>query len=429
VFKETTKFFNDHPPFEIVFDPSLMQIGETDYTKLTANLGMRIALDPSNAGFEALNALLEGLEKTGRRSTWGFSNWPLSDITPKTAGTVLFNNKQNFSCKVDISLLNEKNKTIGKNSITLTTEKIFFSNFLIKPSSVEGTVNFPNIKAEDLTPVLTIVIDAVNGINARNLNANGYMKIETGNLEKRWISSRENMVRIKGGTFMMGSPVNQTYRFDSEGPQHRVTISDFYIGRTEVTQGEWREVLKSNPSIFNGDSLPVENITWFDAIDFCNNLSIKEGLTPSYIISGSGYSRTVTWNRKANGYRLPTEAEWEYACRAGTTTQFYLDVDQDRLAWWLSNSNEKAHPVAQLLPNEWGLYDMYGNVQEWCWDWYGNYTSTTQTDPTGPSGGIERVFRSWAWGTIEGSGSAYRGGFTPMTNHEGLGLRLARNAE
>jgi WD40 repeat protein len=186
VFKETTKFFNDHPPFEIVFDPSLIQIGETNYTNRTANLGMRIALDPSNAGFDAINALVEGLEKTGRRNVWGFSNWPLTDITPKTAGTVLFNGKQSFSCTVDVSLLNEKNKTIGKSSINLTTGTINFSgNTLVSPNSVEGTVNFPNVKADDLTPVLIIVIDAVNGIKAQTLNSAGYMKIETGNLEKR----------------------------------------------------------------------------------------------------------------------------------------------------------------------------------------------------------------------------------------------------
>jgi WD40 repeat protein len=193
VFKETTKFFNDHPPFEIVFDPNLMQIGETNYTNRTANLGMRIALDPSNAGFSALNALLEGLEKTGRRSVWGFSNWPLTDISPKTAGTVLFNGKQTFSCKVDVSLLNDKNKTISKSSITLNIETIKFSPSgisLVNPVSVEGTVNFPNVKADDLTPVLTIVIDAVNGIQARNLMTSGYMKIETGDLEKG-ISERE----------------------------------------------------------------------------------------------------------------------------------------------------------------------------------------------------------------------------------------------
>jgi WD40 repeat protein len=195
VFKETTKFFNDHPPFEIVFDPSLMQIGETNYISRTANLGMRIALEPSDAGFGALNALLEGLEKTGRRGVWGFSNWPLADISPKTAGTVLFNGTRSFSCKVDVSLLNENNKTIGKNSVTLNSQTISLNSLgepinISKPDSVEGTVNFNNVKADDLTPSLTIVIDAVNGILARNLNATGYMKIETGDLEKR-IADRE----------------------------------------------------------------------------------------------------------------------------------------------------------------------------------------------------------------------------------------------
>ena len=183
VFKETAKFFNDHPPFEIIFDPSLIQIGETNYTSRTANLGMNIVLNPSEAGFNVLSTLLEGLEKTGKRSQWGFSNWPLQDITPKTAGTVLFNGKQTFSCKVDISLLNENNKILGSGSITLNTGTIKFSSLdktVIIPNSVRGTVNFPNIKAEDLTPSLTIVITAVNGIQARTLNASGYIKIETG---------------------------------------------------------------------------------------------------------------------------------------------------------------------------------------------------------------------------------------------------------
>jgi hypothetical protein len=151
VIKETAKFYNDHPPFEVIFDPSLIQIGDTNYTSRTANLGMRIALDPSNAGFEAINALLEGLEKTGRRDVWGFSGWPLEDITPKTAGTVLFNGKRAFSCKVDVSLLNENNKTIGKSSTTLTIGAVQFSgNGLASPARVEGTVNFPNVKADDL---------------------------------------------------------------------------------------------------------------------------------------------------------------------------------------------------------------------------------------------------------------------------------------
>jgi len=187
-FKETTRFFNDHPPFEIIFDPNLIQIGQTDYTKRTANIGMRIALDSSQAGFDALNALSEGLEKTGKRRDWGFSGWPLMDVSPKAMGTVVFGGKRSFSYKVDAALINENNKTIGNSSIILTTETINFSDGNIRvtpPTSVEGVVSFPNVKAEDLTPILTIVIVAVNGISSQELNASGYMKIETGDLEQR----------------------------------------------------------------------------------------------------------------------------------------------------------------------------------------------------------------------------------------------------
>jgi tetratricopeptide (TPR) repeat protein len=187
-FKETVRFFNDHPPFEIIFDPNLIQVGETDYVRRTANIGMRIALDSSKAGVDALNALLEGLEKTGRRAEWGFSGWPFMDISPRTAGTVVFNGRQSLSFKVDASLINENNKTIGNSSITLASQTLNFSagNARITPPDIVFDVmNFRNIKAEDLTPSLTIVITAVNGISSRNINASGYMKIETGDLEAR----------------------------------------------------------------------------------------------------------------------------------------------------------------------------------------------------------------------------------------------------
>ncbi|MDR2942530.1 MAG: hypothetical protein LBV17_08070 [Treponema sp.] len=187
-FKETARFFNNHPPFEIIFDPNLIQIGETDFAKRTATLGMRIKLNASEAGFSALNALLEGLERTGRRDAWGFSGWPFIDVSPKTSGTVVFGGKRSFSFKVEISLINEKNKSLGKNSVILNTEAIKLSAGDTKiqlPNIVEGIVSFSNIKAEDLTPVLTIVIVAVNGIPSRVLNTSGYMKIDTGDLEKR----------------------------------------------------------------------------------------------------------------------------------------------------------------------------------------------------------------------------------------------------
>ena len=188
VFRETVRYFNDHPPFEITFDPNLIQIGLIDYEKRTANIGMRLALSPSEAGFAALNTLLEGLQKTGKRGDWGFSGWPLRDTEPKTAGTVVFNGKTSFSYKVDVELLNEKNKTLGKNSVILTTEPIKFfggSSRVQPPPETFRTALFSNLKAEDLTPTLTIVITAVNGIPSRDLSASGYMKIDTGDLEKR----------------------------------------------------------------------------------------------------------------------------------------------------------------------------------------------------------------------------------------------------
>jgi formylglycine-generating enzyme required for sulfatase activity len=452
IFKETTRFYNDHPPFEIVFDPNLMQIGETNYTNRTANLGMRIALDPSNAGFNALNTLLEGLEKTGRRGVWGFSGWPLSDITPKTAGTVLFNGTRSFNCKVDVSLLNENNKTIGKSSVTLNSQAINISgNTLVNPASVAGTVNFSNIRAEDLTPALTIVIDAVNGIKAQNLNASGYMKIETGDLEKR-IAEREtaaaalpvstqqtvpaNMVRVEGGTFQMGTASGGD---NDERPVHTVNIKTFYMGKHEVTQKEWREVMgttlrqqrdmadRSWALYGEGDNYPMYYVNWHEAVEYCNKLSIKEGLTPAY--RGSGDNITCNWN--ANGYRLPTEAEWEYAAKGGNGSPgnytYSGSNSVDAVAWYSTNSGNSTHLVGTKTPNSLGIYDMSGNVWEWCWDWYGNYTSGSQTDPRGPVSGAYRVLRGGGWyNSAAYVRSAIRYCDTPSIRYDGYGFRLVR---
>jgi formylglycine-generating enzyme required for sulfatase activity len=439
-FKETARFFNDHPPFEIIFDPNLIQIGQTDYARRTANIGMRIALDPSQAGFGALNALLEGLEKTGRRREWGFSGWPLIDITPRTAGTVVFGGRRSFSYRVDVALVNERNKTLGNSSITLTTESIIFSagdNIVTPPFRVYDVVSFRNIKAEDLTPTLTIVIRAVNGISSRNLNASGYMKIETGDL----VQSPVNFVRINGGTFTMGSPSNEPGRGSNE-TQRQVTVSSFYMSRYEVTQKEYQEVMGTNPSNFKGDNLPVERVSWFDAVEYCNARSRKEGLTPAYTIdkSRSDPNNTseydeyddvrwvVTWNRNANGYRLPTEAEWEYACRAGTTTAYNTGKSENNnTGWYAANSARSTQEVGRKLANAWGLYDMHGNVWEWCWDWYGNYASGAQTDPVGASSGSYRVNRGGSW---QHSGQYARSASRAICRPSGwgvsLGFRLVR---
>jgi hypothetical protein len=187
-FRETASFFNEHPPFEITFDPSLIQEGETDYTHERVNLAMRISLDPSEAGFGALNALLSGLEKTGTREKWGFSGWPLLDIKPSDSKTIVFAKKRSFSFKVDIALLNDKGETIATNSIQLNTGTMSFSsgdNIVVPPDGAMATVRFPNINVNNLTPVLTIAITGINGISAQALNSAGYMKISAGNLEEK----------------------------------------------------------------------------------------------------------------------------------------------------------------------------------------------------------------------------------------------------
>jgi formylglycine-generating enzyme required for sulfatase activity len=231
------------------------------------------------------------------------------------------------------------------------------------------------------------------------------------------------MVRIKGGTFAMGSPASEPEREDNE-LQHSVTVRSFYMGRYEVTQREWFDIMGYDTSSFSGDNLPVETVSWYDAVEYCNRRSLREGLTPAYTINGEN----VTWNWKANGYRLPTEAEWEYACRAGTTTPYYTGSSVDSAGWYGNNSDGKTHPVGQKQPNAWGLYDMHGNVWEWCWDWYGEYPRGAQTDPTGAGSGSLRVPRGGSWGGYARDlRSAYRFRFLPAYRFDGLGFRLARS--
>ena len=155
-----------------------------------------------------------------------------------------------------------------------------------------------------------------------------------------------DMVRINGGTFIMGSPENEWGRSNNEGPQRQVTVSSFYIGRFPVTQAEFQEIMGRNPSTFRGPNLPVEQVSWFDAIEFSNRRSIRAGLTPVYTINGNN----VTWNREANGYRLPTEAEWEFACRAGTQTPFNTGSSSIDAGWHSGNSGGRTHPVGQKQP-------------------------------------------------------------------------------
>jgi formylglycine-generating enzyme required for sulfatase activity len=247
----------------------------------------------------------------------------------------------------------------------------------------------------------------------------------------------DTFVRINGGTFMMGSSANEPGREDDE-TQHRVTVSSFYMGKYEVTQKEYQEVMGTNPSAFKGDNLPVESVSWYDAVEYCNKRSQKEGLTPAYMIDVTNVTN-VMWNRNANGYRLPTEAEWEYACRARTTTPFSTgnNITTDQANYngnkpYNNNAKgtyrEKTTAVGSFLPNAWGLYDMHGNVLEWCWDWFWYYSSESQTDPVGEVTGTYRVFRDGSWfndGRL--LRSARRDFGDPSDGYFNLGFRLVRD--
>jgi formylglycine-generating enzyme required for sulfatase activity len=427
--KEAAAFFNNHPPFEITYDPNLIQIGKTDYEKEQANLAMWISLMPSEAGFGALNALIEGLEKTEMRKDWGFTGWPLLDITPKTPDAVLFPGKRSFSFTVQTGLVNEVGKVIARGNVKLEVGAIGFNagdTSVSAPKGVFGQVNFPNVNVLDMTPTLTVVIAGVNNLSARQINDTGYMRIAPGDVAQL-AASLASFIPVKGGTFTMGSPASEAGREADEGPQHQVTVSGFYMGKYEVTQKEWRDVMGNNPSDFKGNDLPVEQVSWFDAVEYCNRRSVMEGLEPAYTISG----HTVTWNRNANGYRLPTEAEWEYAAKGGGKDNpvfIYSGSNSvDAVAWYSSNSGGRTHPVGTKQANSLGLYDMSGNVWEWCWDWYGGYSSGSQTDPLGAATGSTRVVRGGAWSSgVMALRSARRGWTTPSYRYWYNGFRLVR---
>jgi formylglycine-generating enzyme required for sulfatase activity len=249
-------------------------------------------------------------------------------------------------------------------------------------------------------------------------------------------SHPKGLIRTEGGTFTMGSPVGEPRRSGSE-LQRQVTVSPFYIGKYEVTQAEYEKIMGTNPSHFRGANLPVERVTWFNAITYCNRLSEREGLSPAYTVNG----QNVSWNRDANGYRLPTEAEWEYACRAGTTTAFFTgsnittsQANYDGNRPYNNNASgtfrERTSPVGSFEPNAFGLYDMHGNVGEWCWDWHGEYARGEQTNPIGAASGPYRVFRGGGWNHAgDFLRSARRGGLAPANRGEYLGFRVVRNAD
>jgi formylglycine-generating enzyme required for sulfatase activity len=221
------------------------------------------------------------------------------------------------------------------------------------------------------------------------------------------------LLPIPAGTFLMGSPPGEADRQEIE-TQHQVTLTQgFWLGATDVTQAQWTTVMGTNPSHFKGETLPVLAAFWDNAMAFCQKLTERE--------------RAAGHLPEGYAFTLPTEAQWEYACRAGTTGAYAGDLDA--MAWYAKNSGGTTHPVGTKEPNTWGLFDMHGNVWEWCADWYGSYPGGSATDPTGPASGSLRVLRGGSWNFDAAScRSALRYNFEPSFRFSSVGFRVALGA-
>jgi sulfatase modifying factor 1 len=237
--------------------------------------------------------------------------------------------------------------------------------------------------------------------------------------------AQDAVAPVQGGVFRMGSDTGES----DERPVHEVRVSDFFMMKTEVTQKDYAALVGTNPAAERGvgDSYPVYAVSWYEAVTYANRLSDRDGLKRCYTISGT----EVSCDWRANGWRLPTEAEWEYAARGGTQSKGYTYAgsnDLNAVAWNSGNSGRSTHPVGTKAANELGLYDMSGNLWEWCWDGWGSYASGSQTDPRGAASGSARVIRGGSWiDGASGARSAYRYDGDPADRGDDLGFRLVRS--
>ena len=302
-----------------------------------------------------------------------------------------------------------------------------------------ATLTINSVMPADTGNYFVVVVNVVGGVTSTpaHLTVNG--------------SSTPPVMRyLSGGTFQRGQPNPNIPCYtcsNKEQPVHSVTLSSFYMDTTEVIQGDYFALMGVNPSYFPSDLWPVETVTWFDAVLYCNKRSKCDGLDTVYSyasVMGAPGNGCVALSGLAvdfakNGYRLPTDAEWEYACRAGSTMDYYwgrsfppttlddtLTIDSN--AVWRHNAGGMTQAVAGKKPNAFGLYDMAGNVMEWCNDWHGVYDSTAQTDPTGPSSGSYRVTRGGCYDDNSGSQerSTYRGNYLPTSREKFYGFRCVR---
>lgn len=320
-------------------------------------------------------------------------------------------------------------KTIGCKTILLLAGLVYFC---LSPGAqaADRVVVVPLGGTEGNAAASDVVKGKTFSSKAAGKGVNGSLEIRAGGtLYTNSIGMKFSL--IPAGSFVMGSPDGSSPTWwsaepwrDSDETQHVVTLTKpFYMQTTEVTQGQWQQMMGSNPSHFTacGSNCPVEQVSWNDAQNFINALNAREGRTNCNTVPNTCYS-------------LPTESQWEYAARSGTVTAFYnggytnpdcSDPTLNAIGWYCGNAGSTTHPVAQKVPNNWGLYDMSGNVYEWCEDWKDTYPAGPVSDPAGPGTGSFRVVRGGSWASHASyARQAERFGITPVTPRNYLGFRL-----
>ncbi len=350
------------------------------------------------------------LEYSG--GTTSFTGYPISMIANKQLHKILINDATQYAVYVGNTLTLNDGYVLKVKDVDIKGNKIALIQLLKDGKEVD----------------LTAIEDGKTYIYSKKVGSVSDLPIIAVHIDSTFFGKEGNGAYIKGifqisenytiteniyGEFDMGSPSNETGRYDGEEPVHRVKISKgFYIGKYEVTQKQWRDVMGTNPSVFKGDELPVEEISWNEVQEFIKKLNDKEG---------------------TNKYRLPSEAEWEYSARAGTTTKFSFGDDESKLGeygWYKENSGGSTHPVGEKKPNPWGLYDMHGNVWEWVQDIYHNSYNGAPSDGSAweNGDGFRRITRGGSWIFNAGfSRSAIRNNDDRSSRHNELGFRLVRD--
>lgn len=419
---EWEKYWKENCP--VYFKCGTIEKGELDMETRTGSYNASMSSAFTSKYKELYSVVLEGW-KNAYRSEWkGCSRNSLK----------LNDNPEGRKYSVSASVVDASGKVLYS---LYEKERDYYASDSSKDVFKWTVKNVPRDKMKEIDAVryivkLTGVSWTVSGkktnydmSNVEIVESNEKLSFNAVSLVKASLASWKEMVFVEGGTFQMGSD-----DLSDSKPVHDVTVSSFYMGKTEVTQAQWKAIMGNNPSAYNGDSRPVENVTWYDAIVYCNKVSIMQGKTPVYSVNGSTdpdswdykpwdgkrsyilqssnsiIKGTVSMDMNANGYRLPTEAEWEYAARGGKKSKGYKYSGSDNLetvAWYgikmsvIPSEDEQPHYVATKAPNELGLYDMSGNVFEWCWDWFGPYDCNVKTNPVGASSGEFRIMRGGAW--------------------------------